>query len=535
MLGEFDRIILLKLIVFRSLDGSLQEFFSYILEVDPELKVVRKLMQEIHAEDASSLDWLRNSCFVKRVEEDTFVQEISEFFTSYTSIPAQKRKRYELLQLSPWASKDEVKRQYRKLAQRYHPDTNAQQGEEGLNQFIELTQAYHSLMEEEECELVFKLQAAPPPAGHNEKAHAAIQKARRRNFAWSLAALAFLFLVAFVSERIYKNTIMMRQLTGHSTRPAHISKSVPAGNPDNSSTPTKQSIPEKGKAREREKIQISAAGIKNGITAPAQDLQVKNNQISKNDTQKLTKQHNEVCTEPREMAGLAKKKEISIPLMAAQTMPVSAPDEYPQKGAILLSPASPPATGKSPEAAVPVSATGKPFTSPGKTILKDKRLAQQETTRQTVIIKQQEQLDSDTDNAQTITKRASDAQNYDLLIEKQKVRFFLTRYVATYNKRNLAAFIRFFSEDAKENGKEITERLDAYKRLFMESDKIVLDYVSDGMQVYAGDMQVNGRFTLHIEYVNGNEFNGMGIMQFKISLNDNSYLIKNLQYTFFKP
>ncbi|MEO1049880.1 MAG: J domain-containing protein [Bacteroidota bacterium] len=60
------------------------------------------------------------------------------------------REYFETLGLAPGATQGQVKKAYRKLAMRYHPDRNSDPGAEDV--FIELTEAYEVLMGEREPE-----------------------------------------------------------------------------------------------------------------------------------------------------------------------------------------------------------------------------------------------------------------------------------------------------------------------------------------------------------------------------------------------
>lgn len=53
-------------------------------------------------------------------------------------------KYYHILQISPGASKDEIKAAYRKFAKQYHPDIN--KSPDAQKKFIEITEAYEYLM-----------------------------------------------------------------------------------------------------------------------------------------------------------------------------------------------------------------------------------------------------------------------------------------------------------------------------------------------------------------------------------------------------
>ncbi len=56
---------------------------------------------------------------------------------------------YEILGVSRNASKEEIKRAYRKLAKRYHPDLNPENREEAEEKFKEISEAYEVLMDDE--------------------------------------------------------------------------------------------------------------------------------------------------------------------------------------------------------------------------------------------------------------------------------------------------------------------------------------------------------------------------------------------------
>lgn len=65
----------------------------------------------------------------------------------------RKRDYYEILGVQKNATKDEIKRAYRKLAKKYHPDMNKDNPKEAEEKFKEISEAYEVLMDDEKRSL----------------------------------------------------------------------------------------------------------------------------------------------------------------------------------------------------------------------------------------------------------------------------------------------------------------------------------------------------------------------------------------------
>ena len=56
---------------------------------------------------------------------------------------------YELLELNKNATSEEIKKSYKKLALKYHPDRNSDNKEENEKKFKDITEAYNVLSDEQ--------------------------------------------------------------------------------------------------------------------------------------------------------------------------------------------------------------------------------------------------------------------------------------------------------------------------------------------------------------------------------------------------
>ena len=66
---------------------------------------------------------------------------------------ADKRDYYEVLELQKGATPDEIKKAYRKLAKKYHPDLNPDNKEEAGVKFKEVNEAYEVLKDKQKRQL----------------------------------------------------------------------------------------------------------------------------------------------------------------------------------------------------------------------------------------------------------------------------------------------------------------------------------------------------------------------------------------------
>lgn len=558
MLSELDRALLLKLIAFRGTGRSIKEFFSYVLETDPDLKIVGKLVHEIKVQDAATLKWIKQSCLVKRVNHVEFVEKINQLLTNYTTIPAQIRKQYQVLQLTPWANKDEIKRQYRKLAHQYHPDTSGGEGDGKRELFVELAQAYHSILEEEGYKFVSTPQIYPScTAVEQDKPvkNPVVQRARRKNMIWYITTCSILLVLAVVSERIYQDTVMIRQLaTAHSVdqqKDGDKSPKVPSDSPSSKNTITN----EKPNAEENALLKSNVSHRTEIISDSNQDLSKEIKGDATKNIQQVTDPidlfdreevqliaetvkisgHDRIFTVSSQDEADCRHKESNHPVQhnsidrkAHKSMPDYAKrtqyqrDES-RKNVTQTTRIKPPNYFAVKEAKLAVGMSQHSDTKDNIDFPAPKKNPEVKTEK-TVEKSHAVQPISDSSRELPVKNQA---------IDEQMVRSFVNKYISVYNRRSLSSFKLFFTPDARENGKLVTERWSSYIQLFSQTEILALDFTVSRIKMQSAGAHVNGTITLHRSYPDGRKQTDNGLMSLYIVSIDRSLLVKNLEYSFF--
>ncbi len=121
--------------------AATDDLLILIAEHSGLLEACKHLLAE--AKDPVTAAWLRSECEAAKTRPGLFQAEIEAILTIIK--PSQEHADlYALLELEPGAGREAIKRNYRRLSRRYHPDSGGSKQDEDT--FIRITQAYQRLL-----------------------------------------------------------------------------------------------------------------------------------------------------------------------------------------------------------------------------------------------------------------------------------------------------------------------------------------------------------------------------------------------------
>ena len=191
--------------------AATDDLLILIAETDGLLEACKRLLAE--AKDPVTATWLRSECEAAKTRPSLFLAEIEAILTIIK--PGQEHADlYALLELEPGSGREAIKRNYRRLSRRYHPDAGGGEGDEDT--FIRITKAYQQLMAYAETA------TTELPAPRRENSHwrrslvpditEARRTQKRRNVVMvALLSLTLIF-VSLLAARTYNSRVMMSGL-----------------------------------------------------------------------------------------------------------------------------------------------------------------------------------------------------------------------------------------------------------------------------------------------------------------------------------
>ena len=523
-----------RLIQMFAAKAATDDLLILIAETDGLLEACKRLLAE--AKDPVTAAWLQSECEAAKTRPDQFLAEIEAILTVIK--PGQEHTDlYALLELEPGAGREAIKRNYRRLSRRYHPDTGGNEGDEDT--FIRITQAYQRLMasaETTETEL-------PTPRRENSHWRNSVvagssdlrRTQKRRNVVVvALLSLALIF-VSLLAARTYNSRVMMTGLKNKgvafvpptpttAATPTPKSPEVQAKQPDHAAaTPTP-------KSPEGQAADVGCAA-RTDCTPSAPTIAASTNQ-----TEPTTKPTAGATPSPN----LA-DEHTTRPDRIARTNdhPTDQPAYHlaPEKRKKILARAAIAAEhrSKTPETppAVPDKKLASATTEKIPSAVPDKKIASAapETTPPAGQTTQPTRAAAAPSPEKPAVATTSATTRNDQQLARKRVDTFLNSYTTAYEQKNLMAFSRFFTVNATENGKPLNDVLSAYAELFHSARTLRFTVSPNKYENEQGQLLLRGRFSIAMNFEDGVSRIGQGEITFRLT-DTNPVQIRSLHYTF---
>ena len=183
---------------------------SFVAESNGMLGACRELVEKFDSGDAQTKEWLKSKCQDIGIPINVILKDIQDVVKLFT--PGQLvDDPYDVLGISVGASPEEIKRAYRKLSLRYHPDTATQKSNFNPDKFIQITRAYHSLIDSgiADEQAVTNRQT---PAWRQEKRREVSDKQRKKVYFGVIGLVVLLLVVSIFSAVSYRKKTMIAGL-----------------------------------------------------------------------------------------------------------------------------------------------------------------------------------------------------------------------------------------------------------------------------------------------------------------------------------
>ncbi|MGB5232300.1 MAG: DnaJ domain-containing protein, partial [Desulfoprunum sp.] len=144
-----DRDNVTRLLQQLARDASTEGLIVFVADTSGMLQTCRAVLTLDRDGDDEAKAWLHTACAAREIAYGQLLHEARKIVQLFQADTGDGDY-YAVLGLSPDATEDEVKRSYRQLSRRYHPDTAPTAGAAGTDRFIRITRAYHAIIAGEE-------------------------------------------------------------------------------------------------------------------------------------------------------------------------------------------------------------------------------------------------------------------------------------------------------------------------------------------------------------------------------------------------
>ncbi len=476
-------------------------------------------------------DWFRQACNQEGVRPENIVFHLQRVLQIF-SPSSEDDNDYSILCLEPGASLDEIKRAFRRLSVKHHPDMTGEDKEQATEKFIKICQAYKRLSQASTRSGKLNQQETKSPWIY-KKEQVRSGTAKFRHFI-PLAVLAiFLLFFTFVAPTLYERHVISSRFSSQEPKKSLVKAKTPM-----KVTPVKKPI--KMASLERTdgfpKNTFRAFPEENKTEYIKKSLKVKdsNCDLQKPDISvpRVMVVHKET-DEAKKIVKTLAKPHILLAKADADTAEPStetpAEKAQPQKATPVMQKSRQPKD----EASIQVNGNKnhKTASTPGKTTREKHEYGNRAQDKKDLAALPSSKV---TAQKKQLPKKENEemARRLNLDLLRARILYFVKNFCKTYAKRDFNKFAQMFSQDAFENGKSFTSLRPEYERLFKKVNMIDLTIIPDGWKTNNNMVKMHGHFNLYLQYYSGRKRNLSGLISMLLRDRSNSFKVKELTYKF---
>ncbi len=500
--------------------ASTEELFLFVAGNEGMLSFCQELIKQLDSDDSPAPDvrLVNTACSSRGILTGLLYAEVRKVLLALNRVHDPARDHYEILGLEPTADTGEVKKAYRKLSMRFHPD-RAHQSEGSVDRFLEISGAYNAIM----------LKAGTPrperPAPWRRQVHKDRPHKRGRHqkrlFLGFFSLVAVLVLLSFFIAKRYHDQALTAQLYSGETLPVSRQETAPEVSRQDAAslveepaaTPTMAAPPA-----------VAVVSVDRDVAPkPERDKATPEPGNSAEQKQPRTLPPPAVVAVDRDVTPKPEKQR-ALPPPARKIHPLTAKNDSAVKK---VTTASVPRQKITKAKSGPVANAATTATETGPAPITD----HEPMTPMTA-----EGADrTETGRARPAVSREH-AEKIRILNAALRINALLNQYTDLYNRKELSRFLALFTNDATENGSRITSLVGDYKKLFAKTERIKLQLDDltwhDDRNSDQKTFLVRGNFVGIYTYKNGTTPRYTGKISFLLRQDRGNLRIASLVYSF---
>ncbi len=510
---------------------------SLILDITANphgLSACKEILRILRAKKNPLQTWLNECCNNNGVDASLLCKEIAGILEIF-SHSGDDADCYEILGVEYGASHDEIKKAYRELCKKYHPDTAKESESSNQEKFIKITQAYTSLTSSKnKPQEISAAKVTVQQSWRQGKPRKTGNPQRRTTALMTIGLVIVLLIFSVFSALKYRNQTMLAALQENRkavvasvvtsdipsvTRSEKSKKNTNPVSPErDEETSGHGSSPENGTGvvsqLANEEIQPPPIAAVPPVQPPLKDERVADAEYDE-DKGNTWKEDIKEQREEKEV-NAEKKPEEELALEVTEVIKETLSSDTRKKSFI-----------KSQQKVTARVAPEKKKDIVQATASDSKT---DESSENAVVSEIQEDrvgTSEKTDIQEEEKTHAPSKKEYQAKIEE-----FITDYIHAYKQRDITAFSHFFAPDAEENDKPFASMIPVYRKLFEATSNASLDINVLFWVEKSGKFYLQGRFSVALRYKNGKQFTDVGSISFVLTDDMGSLRVKKLKYSF---